>query len=136
MRRWILSAPIALWLAASVAGAGIAFAATLAINSQKLTATATATSVSCVAQVNMIDGNEFDPMTVTITPGCSIRWTNTAGPTHTTTSNSSTGNTTDPWDSGNLSTGQTFTKVFNSTGTFDYICTLHKKLTATVIVNP
>jgi plastocyanin len=71
----------------------------------------------------------FTPASVTIAAGCRVTWTQTSSTKHTTTSNTAI------WDSGQLSQNQTFTVLFNSSGTFAYRCTIHAQMTATVIVS-
>jgi hypothetical protein len=75
-----------------------------------------------------IGDNFFSPQTITVTVGTTVHWTNSGSHVHTTTSS------TGLWDSGNLSSGQTFDYTFNSTGTFPYFCQIHGNMTATVIV--
>ena len=107
-----------------------AVAAGLPVASQRLTVSESATSVPCVEQISIINF-EFTPSSVTVTAGCSVRWTNTV-----TTNHTSTNDTAPPtWDSGNIGKDQTFTRVFNATGTFPYFCKNHKAaMNASVIV--
>jgi plastocyanin len=68
----------------------------------------------------------FDPMTVTIDQGDSVRWTNRDLVPHTATS----GNPEDAdagaiFDSGNLLQGQSFTRQFDDAGEFIYYCRVH-----------
>jgi plastocyanin len=65
----------------------------------------------------------FSPSSVTIHPGDQVRWTFSAAG-HTTTSGSP-GMPNGIWDSGLRPQGATFTRTFNSTGTFAYYCTPH-----------
>jgi plastocyanin len=65
----------------------------------------------------------FSPSSVTIHPGDQVRWTwSSSG--HSTTSGSP-GMPNGIWDSGILSQGASFTRTFNSAGTFPYYCTPH-----------
>jgi plastocyanin len=65
----------------------------------------------------------FDPESVTIQVGDQVRWTwDSDG--HSTTSGSP-GMPNGIWDSGIHNGGATFTRTFNSTGTFPYYCTPH-----------
>jgi len=59
-----------------------------------------------------------------------VTWRNTDAIAHTTTSD------TGLWDSGALSTGNTFQHTFPTAGTFTYHCTFHGFMTATVTVQP
>ncbi|MBF0558009.1 MAG: Ig-like domain-containing protein [Nitrospirae bacterium] len=79
----------------------------------------------------------FSPSTVTINVGDTVRWTDATG-THTTTSGSGcTANGL--WDSGTalLSPGGTYSRTFNSAGTYPYFCSFHCALgmTGSVVVS-
>jgi plastocyanin len=102
-------------------------------------------SVSCSKSSNGSDGmqgsgvpgaNEvwiqnmaFNPATITVTAGTTIKWTNKDGVTHTVTSD------TGVFDSGNMTGNATFSYSFQTAGTFQYHCTIHPSMTAKVIVN-
>jgi len=76
----------------------------------------------------------FDPDPVTIHPGDQVKWTwDSSG--HSTTSGFP-GMPNGIWDSGIHNGGATFTRTFNSTGTFPYYCTPHSccGMTGTVMV--
>src|SRR6476661_10173415 len=65
----------------------------------------------------------FSPSSVTIHPGDQVRWTwSSSG--HSTTSGSP-GQPNGIWDSGIHNQGATFTRSFNSPGTFPYYCVPH-----------
>ena len=66
----------------------------------------------------------------TIKKGSTITWANEDSMAHTVTSTSSS----DSFDSGTLEKGQTFSKTFNSVGTFDYFCSFHSSMKAEVVV--
>ncbi|MGH2808994.1 MAG: plastocyanin/azurin family copper-binding protein, partial [Actinomycetota bacterium] len=88
-------------------------------------------TINPCAEVSMVGGNNFSPNAVTISVGCSVRWTNTVNTTHTTTS--------DPagtWDSGNMANGATFSRQFATAGTYNYRCTIHASMTGTITVQP
>ncbi|MFL6499697.1 MAG: plastocyanin/azurin family copper-binding protein [Candidatus Udaeobacter sp.] len=65
----------------------------------------------------------FSPSSVTIHPGDQVRWTWGSGG-HSTTSGSP-GQPNGIWDSGIRNQGATFTRTFNSAGTFPYYCVPH-----------
>ena len=65
----------------------------------------------------------FDPASVTIQTGDEVKWTWDSGG-HSTKSGSP-GMPTGIWDSGIQNAGATFTRTFNSAGTFPYYCTPH-----------
>src|SRR5436189_4119991 len=65
----------------------------------------------------------FSPSSVTIHPGDTVHWTwSSSG--HSTTSGTP-GMPNGIWDSGILNQGASFTRTFNSAGTFPYYCTPH-----------
>src|SRR6266403_553548 len=82
-------------------------------------ATATTFNVTVGPNGNLV----FDPASVTIHPGDQVKWTWDSGG-HSTTSGSP-GLPNGIWDSGIHNAGATFTRTFNSTGTFPYYCTPH-----------
>lgn len=70
-----------------------------------------------------ISNFSFQPQNLTINAGDTVKWTNLGG-LHTTTSG--TNCTADgQWNSGVLSTGQSYTTTFNSAGIYPYFCTIH-----------
>ena len=88
-------------------------------------------------------GIAFVPKEVTIHVGESVRWTNreTLPISHTTTSGDSTdANPGSLWDSGTLAPGQSFTRMFDTAGEFEYYCRFHPTVDAMrhakVIVEP
>jgi plastocyanin len=72
--------------------------------------------------------NVFFPATTTIQRGTSVRWRNTGNTAHNSTRLGT-------WQSGTVNPGQSFTRVFDTPGVFEYLCTLHAGMTGTVTVN-
>ena len=70
----------------------------------------------------------FNPEKITVPVGTTITWTNKDSAPHTVTSNNGA------FNSGTLGNGGTFQFTFNTVGTFDYHCNIHRSMTATVIV--
>jgi plastocyanin len=70
----------------------------------------------------------FAPATVSIGVGDTVTWTNQGPSIHTATANDGS------FDSGNLDKGESFSKTFNSAGTFSYICTPHPFMTGKIVV--
>ncbi len=68
--------------------------------------------------------NYFRPDSVVISKGDTILWFNRGSNSHTSTSGTNC-NADGRWDSGLLSNGQSFGKVFDSSGTFHYFCRPH-----------
>src|SRR6266403_2062728 len=82
-------------------------------------ASATTVDVTVGPSGNLV----FSPSSVTIHPGDQVKWTwSSSG--HSTTSGSP-GLPNGIWDSGIHNAGATFTRTFNSAGTFPYYCTPH-----------
>ncbi len=77
-----------------------------------------------------MSGLAFVPSTLTIQVGENVTWTNNEAVTHTVVSD----NATDPFSSGVLSYGQTYTHRFNQVGVFPYHCSLHPGMTGTITV--
>jgi plastocyanin len=82
-------------------------------------ASATTVNVSVGPNGNLV----FSPSSVTIHAGDQVRWTFSSSG-HSTTSGSP-GQPNGIWDSGIRNQGATFTRTFNSAGTFPYYCTPH-----------
>jgi len=91
----------------------------------------TSVSGATVHQINIFDFG-FNPTSKTITEGDTVRWTNTGPSTHTSTSDQGS---LDPWNSGNLSTNQSYQRQFNVVGIFGYHCTPHSFMTGTIEVD-
>jgi plastocyanin len=79
------------------------------------------------AQVN-IKNFAFSPTTVTIKAGQSVEWVNNDSSPHTITSD------TGLFDSGNESSGQSYSHKFDKPGTYAYHCAYHPNMKGTVIV--
>lgn len=77
--------------------------------------------------VNIID-RRFSPASIEIAVGGSVTWANNDSEEHTVTA------TDISWDSGVFDTGGTFTRTFNTAGTFPYFCLIHPDMTGTVTV--
>ena len=61
----------------------------------------------------------YNPNPAVVSPGATVVWTNSDSVPHTVTS------TTGVWDSGVIPPGGTFSRVFNTQGTFPYFCAIH-----------
>lgn len=87
------------------------------------TATATATPATTAPSTNMASVNiqnfNFVPVTVSVTKGTTVTWTNGDTVPHTVTS------VTGAFDSGSISPGATWSYSFNQTGSFEYKCSIH-----------
>jgi len=74
-----------------------------------------------------IQGNRFNPASLTVSVNTTVKWTNKDGTAHTVTS------TTGAFDSGTMGAGAVYTKQFTTAGTYTYKCTLHSNMNGTVI---
>jgi amicyanin len=72
----------------------------------------------------------FSPATVTIKAGTTLTWTNRDQDPHTVSA------TSGAFRSPTLNTGQSYQYTFTTPGHFDYLCTIHPFMTATVVVTP
>lgn len=77
-------------------------------------------------RVRMVD-NRFRPRTLTIERGTRVKWVNRGSNHHTTTS--------EAWDSGILSPGESFARRFGRAGEFSYRCTIHSTMRGTILVS-
>jgi len=95
----------------------------------------TVTSISMPegAQIQQEGQLYYDPTDVTISAGSSVVWTNDDTAVHTVTSGSIQ-EQTGLFDSGLVSTGNTFEYLFDTAGTFDYFCIVHPWMEGSVIV--
>ncbi len=78
----------------------------------------------------VMSGMTFNPATITVAKGTTVKWQNSDGVAHTATSDSNT------WDTGNIPGGASKSITFNTAGTFSYNCIYHSSMgmRGTVIV--
>lgn len=69
----------------------------------------------------------FHPSTLTVPAGTKVTFVNEDSTVHTATGSGG-------FDSGNLQHGQSYTYTFTKAGTYNYICTIHQYMHATVVV--
>jgi plastocyanin len=84
-------------------------------------ATATASAVSA-------KDNSFDPPTLNVRPGTTVRWTNSGRNPHTVTDRDG------KFDSGDIAPGASYTYTFQTPGTYRYYCKHHKGMEGTIVV--
>jgi plastocyanin len=80
-----------------------------------------------VEKVKITDGT-FEPATISVSVGSTVRWTNDGKKPHTVTSDKGT------WGSPEIPAGGDFTATFTKAGTFEYHCNLHKDMKGTIVV--
>jgi len=81
-----------------------------------------------VATEVFIQGMAFSPVTLTVTTGTTVKWTNKDGMTHTVTSDNAL------FDSGNIATNGVYSYPFANAGTFTYHCSIHPTMKGTIVV--
>lgn len=113
------------WTFGIVALAAIVLAIAMASQSNSA---ALSTQQSAAANAVKIDNFTFSPTTLTVTAGTTVRWTNKDDVPHTVVSSDKA------FKSNTLDTDQEFTYTFTQPGTYSYFCSLHPKMTATVVV--
>lgn len=93
------------------------------------TPTRTPTPTLVGSLVTMVDF-AYQPVSTTIKPGDTVRWTNAGSTAHTVTSD------TGLWDSGPVSPGQTVAITFTgiAPGSYPYHCTIHPAMKGTLVV--
>jgi plastocyanin len=72
--------------------------------------------------------NRFEPATLTVAPGTTLRWTNNGRHKHTVTASDGR------WDSGDLGPGQVYSATFTQPGTYEYFCRHHKEMRGSIVV--
>lgn len=90
---------------------------------------ASASSPEANLRVRIVDFT-FRPRMIMGNVGDMVRWRNAGEEPHTTTS------TTGVWDSGTMDPGETFTRTFDTAGTFRYLCEIHPSMTGKIVINP
>jgi plastocyanin len=86
------------------------------------------TAVPANAEKVRMSDNAYEPATLNITTGTTVRWTNEGKNPHTVTSDKGT------WGSGDIPPGGEFTATFTKAGTFDYHCKHHPNMKGTIVV--
>ena len=104
-------------------------AATSAATAAAGSPTAAGTTAAQATSVTIKDF-QFTPATVTIKVGGAVTWTNDGPSTHDVTADDGS------FKSGSLATGKTYTRTFDTAGTFDYHCGIHPTMKAQVVVQP
>jgi amicyanin len=75
----------------------------------------------------------FDPQTLTVNAGSTVRWVNYDSVTHRIVFIDSAGRDTDV-DSSVLSSSQSWSYRFDTPGTYDYYCKIHSEMKGKIIV--
>jgi plastocyanin len=112
---------------------GTAAASPSATSPAATATTAPATGPQQAVQIGGAFGNfKFEPATLTVPVGTTVTWTNTTGAPHTVTSDTGA---PAAFDSGAINTGGgTFSFTFTKAGTYNYHCSFHPYMHATIVV--
>ena len=86
------------------------------------------TKQSAQAAAVKIDNFSFGPQTLTVPVGTTVTWTNRDDIPHTVVSNDGV------FKSKVRDTDETFSYTFTKAGTYGYYCSVHPKMTGTVVV--
>jgi plastocyanin len=79
-----------------------------------------------------IKGFAFNPAQLSVNKGATVTWTNDDGTAHTVTSGVP-GTPSGKFDQ-RLDAGKTFTFTFADAGTYEFFCSIHQSMKATVLV--
>ena len=110
-------------------------ASTLTNNKENTVLSSEGARISIVEGASLPDMRSFEPASITVPTGTTVTWTNNDTALHTIISGTPKGvDSGTVFDSSYLSSGKTFEHKFDSTGTFDYYCTLHPFMMGTVVV--
>jgi len=111
-------------LAASVKGVALALAGASIVALANFTAPAAANAAS---HTIVIEGVRYEPATLTIKRGDSVTWVNKDPYPHTATASGT-------FDSRSIAANRSWTFTARNAGRYDYVCTLHPNMKATLIV--
>jgi len=94
------------------------------------TAVSTAPAAPVAGDAVNIDNFAFAPATLTVHAGSTVTWTNKDEEPHTVVANDGS------FHSPGMGSQATFSYTFPKAGTFDYVCSVHPFMHATVVVTP
>lgn len=93
--------------------------------------------------IRMVDGNAFDPAHLTVRVGDEVTWENASSSIHTATCDPDNPlgvehtlpEGAEPFNSGNVNPGDSFSHTFDVAGEYAYSCMLHRPMTGHVTVS-
>lgn len=112
---------------AALALAGCTSSGSTATTATTATAATTAGGAGAKNEIS-IQGNAFNPDSLTVKVGETVTWINNDSYAHTVTAK------TGEFDSGNMASGAEFSFTFDKEGTIDYICGIHTFMTGKIVV--
>ncbi len=99
-----------------------------AVTAMLATTSAASTAVAQDANAVVMKNFDFAPMSITVKVGSSVTWKNLDGEPHTVTSVDGL------FRSGALDQNDSFTFKFDKPGTYKYLCSIHPRMMASVVV--
>jgi plastocyanin len=123
---------VALAACGSTAATGPATQPTDSMPGMSMTPSSAAAAAPVATDQVAIKDFAFAPGAVTVKVGTTVTWTNNDQDPHTVTSTGTGG----PLKSATMQNGDKYTFTFTTAGTFEYLCTIHPFMTATVTVTP
>jgi plastocyanin len=102
---------------------------TSAMSGMAMTPSSATAANSADAKV-LIDQFKFGPDRLTVPVGTTVTWTNNDADEHTVVAKD------ESFHSGALAKGQSFQYTFTKAGRYDYLCSIHPFMVATVVVTP
>ncbi len=115
-------------LAAGTAAA-LFFAAAPALHATQASQLSSDASVS----VSMVS-NVYAPTTITVSAGTTVTWSNDEDPNCTDVTHDVIADDYSSWSSDYLDPGGTYSRTFDTPGSYHYLCDLHPGMEGTVIV--
>jgi plastocyanin len=122
-----------LLVALVAAGCGSSSSSSSSTSSSKKPASSGGGAPKATASVQL-KNIAFNPTTVTIKKGGTVKWTNDDSVGHDVTKESGPGPKFKSGASGGMQQGDTFQEKFTTPGTVHYVCTVHANMRATVVV--
>lgn len=144
---WIAALAILTAAASGCAGSDDTAAAEAPANALMATTSTAEAGAARATTVEMTNDLNFSPQTVRIQVGETVTWRNTSDVGHTVTADKDLANDpsnvqlpegAQPFNSGTVQSGESFSKTFETAGTYKYVCLPHEAqgMTGTVIVEP
>jgi plastocyanin len=85
-------------------------------------------TISIVMNASTMTTTAYQPNPMTVTIGSTVTWVNNDVTTHTSVAEAGA------WNSGNIAPGASFSRMFVTTGTFTYHCSIHPGMVGTLTV--
>jgi plastocyanin len=135
MNKWlaVLCSALAIGLVAAGCGGSDNSSGGSGSSSKEKTAPASGGGGGKTASVSL-KNIAFNPTSVTVAKGGTVKWTNDDSVGHDVTKKSGPGPKFSSGPAGGMQKGDTFQQKFTTAGTINYVCTVHPNMKATVTV--